>query len=350
MQPPIKGRGTSDNPSGRFEKIAYEVNEYADDPFDDPAPVTQFLRDDSKTLITYNDSPDVGFDASINVYRGCEHGCIYCFARPTHEFLGFSPGLDFETRILVKENAPQLLREELSSRKWNPQVLAMSGVTDPYQPIERKLRLTRRCLEVLVEFRNPVCVITKSHLVTRDTELYAELAGYNAAMVNISLTSLDERLARVLEPRAAAPERRLAAIRALSEAGVPVRALMAPIIPAINDHELPAMAMAAREAGAKFAGYVALRLPYGLKDLFSNWLEQHFPDRKERVLSRLRSMRGGELNDPNFKTRMRGEGAYADQIKALFKIACRKAGLSDGGKDLSVDAFERPGARQLELF
>src|SRR5207237_8155344 len=244
----IKGRGASWNPQNRFEKLEYVRDE--DAPPDEDAPHTIYLRDPSRSIIARNDSPDVGFETSINPYRGCEHGCIYCFARPTHEYLGFSAGLDFETRIVVKEYAPELLREELMSPKWTPQLIAISGVTDPYQPIERKLQLTRRCLAVLAEFRNPVAIITKNHLVTRDIDVLRELAEHNAAAVSVSITTLDEKLARIMEPRTSTPQLRLNAIEQLAAAGIPAGVMVAPVVPAITDHELPAILTAARDAGA----------------------------------------------------------------------------------------------------
>ena len=339
----MKGRGSASNPANRFEAIHLERD--ADwNPDEDPAPTTHFLKDSTRTIINYNDSPDIGFSASINPYRGCEHGCIYCYARPTHEYLGFSAGLDFESKIMVKEDAPDLLRKELSSPKWKPQVIAMSGVTDCYQPVERKLKLTRRCLEVLAEFRNPVAIVTKNHLVTRDLDLLTELARHRAAVVFISLTTLDSTLTPKLEPRASLPKHRLAAIEALSQAGVPVGVLLAPIIPALTDHEIPALIAAATKAGAQYAGYVPLRLPFGLGELFEGWLTQHFPERKEKVLNRIRALRGGRLNDPHFGTRMRGEGNLADQIEALFSVACRKAGLEGRRPELSTEAFRAPAS------
>jgi len=252
------GRGTAENPPNRFEKLVYVRDPESIDP-EEPSPKTQFLRDVSKSLISYNDSPDVGFEASINPYRGCEHGCIYCYARPYHEYLGFSSGLDFETKILVKENAPKLLRDELASKRWQPKVLAISGVTDPYQPIERKLQLTRQCLEVLAEFRNPVIIITKNQLVARDVDLLKELASFDAAAVCVSVTTLDAELARVMEPRTSTPANRLEAIQTLAQAGVPVRVLVAPIIPGLTDHETPGIIKAAAKAGASHAGYVVVR-------------------------------------------------------------------------------------------
>jgi len=342
-------RGAAENPPNRFEKVHLERDEDWN-PEEDPLPRTQFLKDNSKTIIAYNDSPDIGFEASINPYRGCEHGCIYCYARPFHEYLGFSSGIDFETKIMVKENAPQLLRDELSSPKWKPQVIAISGVTDCYQPIERKLKLTRGCLEVLAEFRNPVGIITKNFLVTRDIDLLAELARHNAAQVHISLTTLDTELRTVMEPRTSPPAARLEAIRRLSEAGVRVGVLMAPIIPGLTDHEIPAVLDAAANAGAKSAGHVTLRLPHAVAPLFEKWLETHFPDRKEKVLHRLRAMRGGKLYDSKFGERMRGGGIFAEQIDQLFDVARRKVGIAERGGELSAAAFRRPGGAQMQLF
>ena len=309
-----------------------------------------FLRDQTRTIINYNDSPDVGFEASINPYRGCEHGCIYCYARPTHEYLGFSSGLDFETKILVKEDAPELLRRELSSPRWQPKVIAISGVTDCYQPVERRLQLTRRCLEVLAEFRNPAGIVTKNHLVTRDLDLLGELARHEAAAVFLSITTLDRELARVMEPRASQPEARLAAIAAVAKAGVPVGVMVAPVIPGLTDHELASVIAAAAQAGARFAGYTALRLPFAIKDLFENWLSQHFPDKKPKVLSRIRAIRGGRLNDPRFGSRMKGEGVFAELIKDVFDLACRKAGIQERGPKLSTASFQRPASAQGLLF
>ncbi len=348
-RPPIRGRGAAGNPPNRFETLSYVREEDWTDP-EDPAPQTQFLKDPTRTVIAYNDSPDVGFDAGINPYRGCEHGCIYCFARPTHEYLGFSAGLDFETKIVVKDNAPQLLRRELSSYRWTPQVLAMSGATDPYQPIERHLRLTRQCLEVLAEFRNPVVVITKNYLVTRDLDFLSELARHEAAAVYLSVTTLDPRLARTMEPRTSPPPRRLAAIEALAKAGVPAGVLVAPVIPGLTDHELPAIIDAATKSGARFAGYVPLRLPHAVAPLFEAWLIQHLPRKKDKVLNRIRAIRGGRLNDPRFGSRLKGEGIFAEQIAALFSHACRRAGIAERGMNLSTAAFRRPLPAQASLF
>jgi DNA repair photolyase len=345
-----QGRGAATNPPNRFEKLAYVPDpDVAEE--DSPSPKTVFLRDSSQSIVAYNDSPDVGFDASINPYRGCEHGCIYCYARPTHEYLGFSSGLDFETKILVKEDAPVLLRKELSASKWKPQVLGICGVTDAYQPIERRLGLTRQCLEVLLEFRNPLAIITKNHLVTRDLDLLSQLAVFNAARVYVSVTTLDPKLARLMEPRTSAPERRLAAIKAAAEAGIPVGVLVAPVIPGLTDHEIPSIISAAISAGASHAGYVVLRLPYAVKDLFQQWLDEHFPDRKKKILSHVLDMRSGRLNDPEFTSRMRGQGVYAEQINSMFTLACRRAGITPRGPEMSVASFRRrPQSGQMSLF
>jgi DNA repair photolyase len=355
----IRGRGAADNPRNRFETIAVERDGDALDAAlaegEAIGPRTQFLRDTTRGIIARNNSPDIGFSASVNVYRGCEHGCAYCYARPTHEYLGFSAGLDFESRILVKPEAPALLRRALSAPKWTPQVLALSGVTDPYQPVERRLRLTRGCLQVLAEFRNPVAVITKNHLVTRDTDLLAELASHGAAAVNVSITTLDPELQRRMEPRTSTPARRLAAVEALARAGVPVRVMVAPIIPGLNDHEMTAIVGAAADAGAQGASYVALRLPHGVAALFENWLARNYPDRRDKVMNRVREMRGGRTYDARFGTRMRGEGVFAEQIAALFHASCRKAGLDGGRIALNAAAFRRPApvspvAAQTSLF
>ncbi len=345
---PSPARGAGSNPPNRFEHLALERD--ADwDPEQDPLPRTVFLRDHTSKLITYNDSPDIGFDASINLYRGCEHGCIYCYARPTHEYLGFSAGLDFETKIMVKEDAPQLLRAELSSSTWIPKVISLSGVTDPYQPVERRLKLTRRCLEVLAEFRNPVTVVTKNSLVTRDLDLLAELASCHAVAVYLSLTTLDTDLRKFLEPRTSPPAARLATISTLAGAGVPTGVLVAPVIPGLTDHELPAVIAAAAKAGATFAAHSALRLPGAVAPLFEEWLGRSLPDKKDKILHRLRAMRRGKLNNSEFGLRMTGEGIFADQISDLFHVACRRAGWSGEGPELSTAAFRRPSDLQLEL-
>ncbi len=500
----IVGRGAAANPKNRFEKIGVEPAETEDE----PRPETVYLRDRSRSIIATNSSPDIGFDASINPYRGCSHGCVYCmggdtpilmsdgttrrledvrvadeiygtvergayriyaktrvldhwsvtkpairvtladgtrlvaggdhrfltdrgwkfvtgamrgngqrsslksndslmgtgnlvaagcslggqvvksdacrrilsieplgtvplfdittgtgdfiadgvvshncYARPTHEYLGLSAGLDFESKVLVKEDAPGLLRKQLSSPRWEPKVLSMSGVTDPYQPVEKKLGITRGCLEVLAEFRNPVVMVTKNHLVTRDIDLLSELARFDAAAVAVSLTTLDDDLRRIMEPRTSRPVRRLAAIGKLAEAGIPVGVMTAPVIPGLNDHELPNLLAAAAQAGATFAGYVPVRLPGAVAPLFEDWLGRHFPDRKDKVLNRIRSMRDGKLNDPGFGSRMKGGGVYAEHLSRLFGVACRRAGIERGRfPKLSTASFRRDGGAQPGLF
>jgi len=343
----IKGRGAFTNPPNRFEPFYY---------LPDPGAVesetikTQVFRDTSKSIISSNDSPDVGFDYSINPYRGCEHGCIYCYARPTHEYLGFSSGLDFESKIVVKEDAAKLLRITFLSKKWKPQVLALSGVTDPYQPLEKKLKVTRSVLEVLTEFLNPVTIVTKSFLVTRDIDLLRELARARAVAVGVSITTLDGGLQRYLEPRAASADRRLAAIEMLARADIPVRVLISPVVPALNDHEIPSILQAASRAGAYGAEYMFLRLPGQLKDLFENWLDTHFPSKKKRILNQLRSLRSGQLNDPRFHFRMKGEGEYARQVQSLFKNSCRRFDLNKVPLTLSTESYRRPHRFQMSLF
>jgi DNA repair photolyase len=343
------GRGTPLNPPNRFERLALERDEDWD-PAEDPAPRTEFYRDCSRSVITYSDSPDLSFRASLNPYRGCEHGCAYCYARPYHEYLGFSAGLDFETRIMVKEEAPELLRQELASPRWQPEVMALSGVTDPYQPIERRLQLTRRCLGVLAEFRNPVSLVTKNGLITRDLDLLRSLARFEAVQAHLSVTTLDSNLAHRLEPRTSSPRQRLAAIEALAGAGVPVGVLVAPIIPGLTEHEIPGILQAAAAAGARWAGFQVLRLPHGVATIFEDWLAREEPGQQQKVLGRIRALRDGHLSDSRFGLRHRGEGILADQIARLFEVACRKANLARESPELSVAAFRRPGGSQMDLF
>lgn len=339
---PLRGRGAAENPKNRFERFFVAPDELEQQDDGASSVPTEYFVDESRSIIAHNDSPDVGFEASINPYRGCEHGCVYCYARPTHEYLGLSAGLDFETRIFVKVHAPELLREELSKRSWKPQALAISGVTDAYQPVERKLKLTRRCLEVLAEFRNPVGIVTKNALVTRDIDLLGELARFDAASVAISVTTLDEELRRVMEPRTSTIESRLAAVAELNSAGVPAGVLVAPIIVGLNDHEIPAILHRAGQAGARFAGYTLLRLSHGLKQLFEDWLERHYPASKQKILGRIRDTRGGNLNDPEFGSRMRGEGPLAELVAKIFRVARERAGIPTKSAPLSTAAFCRP--------
>ncbi len=357
---PTRGRGAASDPPNRFERLSMEPEEQQA-ALGPKQRRTLAFRDHARSVLTRNRSPDVGFDWSLNPYRGCEHGCVYCYARPTHEYLGFSAGLDFESRIMVKEDAPELLEAELARPGWSPVPLVMSGVTDPYQPLERNLRLTRRCLEVLVRARHPVAIITKSRLVERDVGLLSALAGFGAAHVTITVTTLDRRLQRSLEPRAAPPEHRFAAIRTLARAGVPVAVNVAPIIPGLTEHEIPAILQAAGDAGATAAGYVTLRLPGAVRPLFLEWLDTHCPDRSGKVRSRLESLHGEELYDPSFGTRMSGSGPYADQIRALFRAGRRRAGIGRRPLDLDVSHFRAPAevsprtapplsGSQLDLF
>jgi DNA repair photolyase len=346
MRPPVRGRGSADNPPNRFLPLRYAADPDCP-PAEAPAPATQFYRDATRTIIATNDSPDVGFTHSVNPYRGCEHGCSYCYARPFHEYLGFSAGLDFESKIMVKEDAPDLLRRELTAKSWKPVMLAFSGVTDCYQPIERKLKLTRHCLAVCGEFRNPVSVITKNALVARDADVLADLARDDAAMAFLSVTTLDAALAGTLEPRASRPAARLAAIEALAKAGVPVGVMIAPVIPGLTDHETPAILAACRNAGAICAGYVLLRLPHAVGPLFEAWLERHYPAQKDKVLGRVRDTRGGRLYDSRWGNRQRGEGEWAEVYRDLFKMACKRAGINERDVKLNTAAFRRPGERSL---
>jgi DNA repair photolyase len=348
---PVHGRGAGSNLSGRFEKQTREGDprEALAEPELEPDPRTVFLTDHSRTAITTNNSPDIPFDRSINPYRGCEHGCVYCYARPTHEYLGYSAGLDFETKILVKKDLPALLRKELSAKGFQPGSINISGVTDCYQPAERKFAMTRGCLEVLHEFKNPFVIVTKNALVTRDLDLIAPMAAIQGAAVFVTITSLDPAITEVMEPRTSRPSARLEAIRKLTEAGVPVGVMVAPVVPSITDHEMPAILAAAREAGAKHAGFVPLRLPLAVAPLFEEWLGNHFPDRKEKVLGRIRDLRGGKLNDPNFKTRMRGQGEFASLLSQIFHQHCRRLGLNKEKLEIRADHFRKPQA-QLGLF
>lgn len=352
----IPGRGLSQNPAHRFTEITYEPDpEYLEwVKNEEHRPPTRYFRDQTRSIISWNDSPDIPFRASVNPYRGCEHGCAYCYARPFHEYLELSPGLDFETKILVKEDAPKLLWQELSRKTWQPQPVLFSGATDPYQPIERQLKLTRQCLEVLAEFRNPVALITKNQLITRDIDLLQELAKYHAVSVKISITTLDPHVVKILEPRTTAPHKKLETISKLAQADIPVGVSVAPIIPAINDHEIPRILEAASNAGATSAFYILVRLPFSMKTLFSQWLAEHFPERREKVLNRIRAMKKGQLNRSEFGERFKGSGIFASQIQQLFDTTCKKHGIKNtvqnGSSTLSTAAFRRVTPYQLSLF
>jgi DNA repair photolyase len=342
----LAGRGAGSNPVNRYEQIYVEP-----DDGEAGAPPTIFYRDTSHSVLAENDSPDIDFRFSLNPYRGCEHGCIYCYARPSHEYLSFSAGLDFERRILVKPDAPELLRRAFLSPRWRPQTVALSGNTDCYQPVEQRLQLTRRCLEVFSEFVNPVSVTTKSALVTRDIDLLCELAHHGAAHVALSITTLDAPLARRMEPRAAQPERRLEAVHGLSAAGIPTAVLIAPVIPGLNDEEIPRILKAAAAAGARSASWTLVRLPKPVDQLFVDWLAEHFPGRRERVLGRIRACRDGRLSDTCFGRRLRGQGPYAEHIGDLFEAAARRYALDQPLPPLSASAFRRPfrAGQQLAL-
>jgi DNA repair photolyase len=348
--PRAHGRGAQSNPTGRFERreLVPIADETPDPDWSPPVLVTQVFPEATRRILTTNDSPDVSFDRSINPYKGCEHGCVYCFARPTHAYLGLSPGLDFESKIFSKPRAPELLRGELSWRGYRCETIALGANTDPYQPVERELRITWGILEVLAEFRHPVSIITKSHLVTRDVDLLSDMARDNLALVFVSITTLDPELARRLEPRAATPARRIETLRALTDAGIPVGVLASPMIPGLNDPDLERILEAAASAGARAAGYVLVRLPHEVKELFAEWLEVHYPTRAARVLHLVRECRGGELYDATFGSRMRGTGPFAELLEKRFDIACRRLGLLERPA-LDTSRFRVPGG-QHSLF
>lgn len=347
---PPRGRAVGQNPANRFERLHYVPDPDAAD--EAPRQVaTEVFRDASRSILSRNDSPDLPFTFSVNPYRGCEHGCAYCYARPSHEYLGFSPGLDFETKIVVKENAPTLLAAAFQRRSWEPQVVVLSGNTDPYQPLERRLRLTRGCLEVFLRHRNPVGVITKNALVTRDADVLSALAALDLVQVTVSVTSLDDRLIGAMEPRTSRPAARLKAIETLSAAGIPVAVNVAPVIPGLTDEEVPAILAAAAAAGATSAGYITVRLPGPVEPLFRAWLERTVPERAQKVLNRLRSHRGGALNDARFGHRMRGSGPWAELLGRVFTVACRKHGLEPRRqRALATHHFRRLPGGQLPLF
>jgi DNA repair photolyase len=343
-----RGRGALSNTVGRYERQSRVL---VDDGWDDgwrdedltPPPLrTEVIRDATRTIIARNKSPDISFDQSINPYRGCEHGCIYCFARPTHAYLGLSPGIDFESRLFAKPNAAALLVKELSAPGYIVKTIAMGTNTDPYQPLEKKMRITRSILEVLREFRHPVGIVTKSPLILRDMDILGEMAEMGLAKVALSVTTLDRKLARMMEPRAGTPSRRLQAIKALSDAHIPTGVMFAPAIPALNDGEMEAVLSAAAEAGARSAGYVLLRLPLEIKDLFREWLEGNVPDRARHVMSLVRSMRGGKDYDSQWNTRMRGTGPYAEMMARRFHLAVKRLGLNQPSKPLDIGKFKRP--------
>ena len=354
----LRGRGAVSNAVGRYEK---QTRVLLDDGWDDgwrsedggPPPLrTEVILDATRSIIASNKSPDISFDQSINPYRGCEHGCIYCYARPSHAYLGMSPGTDFESRLFAKPNAAALLAKELSAPGYVPRVIAMGTNTDPYQPLEKKMRITRSILEVLRDFKNPVAIVTKSPLILRDIDILSDMAKMGLAKAALSVTTLDRKLARVMEPRAGTPTRRLQAIQGLSDAGIPVGVMFAPAIPALNDHEMEAVLSAAADSGARSAGYVLLRLPLEIKDLFREWLETNTPDRAKHVMALVRSMRGGKDYDSNWNSRMTGTGPYAQMMARRFHMAVKRLGLNLPNAPLATHKFKRPARAgdQLALF
>ncbi|WP_313308177.1 PA0069 family radical SAM protein [Stutzerimonas nitrititolerans] len=350
-QPTPRGRGTASNPHNRFAPTRSEAYDDGWEQEVPPTRATEVRSETAKTVITRNQSPDVGFDRSVNPYRGCEHGCIYCFARPSHAYWDLSPGIDFETRLIAKTNLAERLEQELSKPGYVPQPIALGVNTDAYQPLEREQRLTRQALEILLRYRHPVHIITKGSLVLRDLDLLVPLAEQRLVSVSVSLTTLDDELKRIMEPRAASPAARLRVLRTLHQAGVPVSVMCAPMIPMINDMELERMLEAAREAGAASAGYVLLRLPHELAGLFEDWLAEHFPQRAGHVLSLVRQSRGGRNNDSHFGSRMRGEGQFAELLAQRFRLACRRLGYNRRDQNFGLDCsrFAPPG-QQMSLL
>ncbi|WP_460083421.1 PA0069 family radical SAM protein [Roseibium sp. LAB1] len=348
-----RGRAAAINASGRFEKLSREYFDDGWESLEDLPPLkTQIQEERARTIITRNESPDISFDRSINPYRGCEHGCIYCFARPSHAFMGLSPGLDFETRLFAKPNAAQLLERELSRPGYQPRVIAIGTNTDPYQPMERSYKLMRDILEVLDNCSHPVAIVTKSALVTRDIDILSRLAERNLVKVALSVTTLDKKLCRAMEPRASAPHKRLEAVRALSAAGIPTSVMMAPVIPALTDSEIENVLEAAAEHGATEVAYILLRLPLEVSELFRDWLLRQRPDRYRHVMNLIRAMRGGKDYDAKWGERMRGRGPYADQIAKRFSLAAKRLGLNLRRRKLNTEAFVQPqkGGVQLDLF
>lgn len=342
-----RGRGSQVNPPNRFTRIEFEEDlehlEYDDDAREARRSVpTTYFADDAKSVISENDSPDIPFRYSLNAYRGCSHGCSYCFARPTHEYLDLSAGLDFETKIFVKERAPELFRDWLARDRYVPETVTISGVTDCYQPIERKLGLTRRCLEVALEARQPIAMVTKNALVARDLDILQEMAKHRIVSVALSITTLDQSLVKVMEPRTSSPAAKLRTIEQLTKAGVRTHALIAPVIPGLTDHEIPSILQAAKNAGAESAGYILLRLPLTVEPVFFEWLKRVYPEKLSKVESRIRSTRGGKLYEGEFGVRMKGRGEIADQIRQTFKLFAHRHGLDKKHEPLDASQFRRP--------
>ena len=346
-----RGRGAAFNPPNRFEQLQLEPLDIDWNEHDEDHPLlTVFYKDTTRTILAKNDSPDIPFTYSINPYRGCEHGCIYCYARPSHEYLGFSAGLDFETKIMVKHDAPQLLEQTFQKKRWQPQMICFSGNTDCYQPVERKLQLTRRCLEVFSKYRNPVGIITKNNLITRDVDIIKELASHDLVFVIISITSLQGELIKRMEPRTSAPHKRLEAVELLAAQGIPVCVNVAPIIPGLNDEEIPSILKEAAAHGAKFAGHTIVRLSGAIGPLFTDWLQREMPDRAGKIINRIREVRAGEMNDTRWGKRMSGEGEIANTIHRLFKLSCERYGLNREKFNFDTSRFRRRTPQQTELF
>jgi DNA repair photolyase len=348
-----RGRGAKTNPAPRFDQRSAE---FVDDGWETLAELprlrTEVFTETPKSIIARNQSPDISFDRSINPYRGCEHGCVYCYARPSHAYMGLSPGLDFESKLFIKPNAAALLREELTATNYEARTIALGANTDPYQPIERDYRITRAVIEVLAEFNHPFGIVTKSSTVLRDLDLLKPMAEKGLVKVAISLTTLDGKLARAMEPRASTPTKRLSALEILSKAGIPTVVMMGPIIPGLNDAEIENILKAARNAGVREAGYTMLRLPHEVKDIFKDWLEKEYPDKAQRVMALIKSTRGGQESDPNFGTRMTGTGPYAWTIGRRFQLACQRLGLNENRVKLRTDLFNRPAQKgeQMVMF
>ena len=351
----IKGRGAQSNPKNRFEKLSIVPDEFdytGESDFEDIERKieTVFFKDDSKSLVSRNNSYDLNFNCSINPYRGCEHGCVYCYARPSHEYLGFSSGIDFETKITVKDNAPALLVEYFNRKNYKPEPIVFSGNTDCYQPVERKLKLTRQLLKICADYGNPVSIITKNSLITRDIDILEKMAEKNLVSVMISVPTLKAEITRILEPRTSIPERRIETVRRLTEHNISVGINIAPVIPGLTDKEIPSIINAAAEAGAEFACREMLRLPFTVKDLFINWLNDNLPGRASKIISQIKQIRNGKLNETAFGKRFSGEGELADTISNLFNLSCRKAGISTRRPELEIKHFNPKMPLQLNLF
>ena len=351
----LRGRGAQINPKNRFERIYIDKDnaDFVSDYFDEETEQkleTFFFKDQSKAVISKNNSEDIYFDYSFNPYRGCEHGCIYCYARPTHEYLGFSSGIDFESKIMIKEKAAYLLEKEFNKKNYKPDVIMFSGNTDCYQPVERKLEITRNALKICLEYKNPVSIITKNSLIQRDLDILTDLAKLNLVSVMISITSLTKEIMRRMEPRASTPEKRLKTIELIAQRNIPIGVNLAPIIPGLNDMEIPEILKESSFYGASFAGYILLRLPLSVKDLFINWLQKEFPERSSKILNNIRQTRNGKLNESEFGKRFKGEGELAETIKNLFQISCKKFGLLNNRINLRTDLFQNILKNQYELF